>query len=417
MALPLQALTFAHQCAYSWLYSVPEKTQDPIKIGVLSSANINAASIIHPVESHADVVLYAVASRDAATARSQARKYKFQKSCGSYDELLADPAVDLVYISVPNGLHFEWALKALEAGKHVLVEKPITSNALEAQKLVEKAHQVDRVLMEAFHWQFHPAAHRFRQLLDEHATNSGRRSDDRFATSSDGKYGRILKTNACMTSTPAVPKGDIRWQYDLAGGSLMDMTYVLSFTRYALRAGTPEAILYASSRPAAVDPRVDSAMNATLRFSCPEDEEHKSGGGSVDVYSTIYTDMVRAWWAGIIPRLWELPSIFVETERAEIYFYNAMLPHLYHYISIRDKATGHTTYEHKYSGGPLWGEGRGQSHWSTYRYQLEAVVDRLRGREPAHWITGNESIAQMETIDWVYRQSGMPLRPTSPLAG
>jgi len=154
--------------------------------------------------------------------------------------------------------------------------------------------------MEAFHWQFHPAAHVWRALLES------------------GKYGKIVSTNSKMTASPGVPHGDIRWQFDLAGGSLMDATYALSFTRYALRAGVPEEVVTASARPYDRDPRVDAAMNATMIF---KDQEGRS------VHSSMYTDIGRSWLAGVIPRVWELPQIEVETEKANIMFYNAMMPH------------------------------------------------------------------------------------------
>jgi len=210
-----------------------------------------------------------------------------------------------------------------------------------------------------------------------------------------------------------VPHGDIRWQYDLAGGSLMDMTYALSFTRYALHAGTPEKVLSATARPYDKDKRVDAAMHATLLL--------KDARGDI-VQSKIYTDMARSWVSGAIPRVWEFPAIEVETDKAYIYFYNAMMPHLYHYISITDKATGRTEVKKAYKGGPKWGDvettgGKGgNAKWSTYRYQLEALVDRVKGKEPATWVTNEESIAQMQTIDAIYQKAGLPLRPTSSLA-
>lgn len=301
--------------------------------------------------------------------------------------MLADRDIDFVYISTPNGLHFEWAYKSLQAGKHVLLEKPFTSNSDEAQKLATKARETGKILMEAFHWQFHPAAHIFRQILESKC------------------YGKILQSSAWMTATPGIPAGDIRWQYDLAGGSLMDMTYAVSFTRFALEAGTPKQVLSAKASTAE-DPRVDSAMHATLLFETSD---------GYDVHSDIYTDMNRSWYMGLVPRLWELPSIRVETETHTIYFYNAMLPHIYHFIAITDKVGGRTTYEKWYTGGPQWDD-RGEAYWSTYRYQLEAFVDKLRGREPAHWVTNEESVMQMKTIDAIYEKCGLPLRPTSTLA-
>ncbi|KIV84261.1 hypothetical protein PV11_00051 [Exophiala sideris] len=346
---------------------------------------------IHPPETHPDVILYAIASRDADTAAKSAKSYAYKKSYGSYQALLEDPEVDFVYISVPNGLHYEWASKALKAGKHVLLEKPFTSNAAEAEALVREAEQTNLVLEEAFHWQFHPAAHLWRALVES------------------GEYGRqIISTNAKMTASPGVPDGDIRWQFDLAGGSLMDATYTLSFTRYILRAGMPEKILSAVARPYDKDKRVDAAMTTTLLF---KDQSGES------VHSRVDTDIARGWLGGVIPRVWELPQIEVETDKCHIVFYNAMMPHLYHYISITDKANGTTTYKHQYSGGPVWGNVQtsagvgGASYWSTYRYQLEAFISKLQGGQPAYWVTNEESIKQMQTIDQIYSASGLPIRP------
>ncbi|RAH43472.1 Gfo/Idh/MocA family protein [Aspergillus brunneoviolaceus CBS 621.78] len=391
MALVLQGATFLHQYLGAFLHSAPQKSPNALRLGVLSSAQINAAAVIHPVETHPDVILYSIASRDAATAAHAAKQYHFTRSHDSYQALLDDPAVDIVYISTPNGLHYEWAAKAIQAGKHVLCEKPFTSNAEEARALIDQAKEKGVTIEEAFHWQFHPAAHAFRHILES------------------GEYGRIIRTEAIMTASPGVPKGDIRWQYDLAGGSAMDMTYALSFTRYALRSQLPKTIHSVTARRSAADPRVDEAMYAYVTF---EDAQGR------EVHSRIYTDMARAWAAGgLVPRFWELPSIEVETDKAIIFFYNAMMPHLYHYIAITDKTTGKTKSHRQYRGGPLWGnvttsDGArgGQSAWSTYRWQLEAFVDAVRGRTPAYWIPGEESIWQMECIDRLYRAAGLPVR-------
>jgi hypothetical protein len=169
------------------------------------------------------VILYGIASRDANTARRLAKQYHFRNAYGSYEELINDPEIDAVYVSTPNGLHYEWSSKALRAGKHVLCEKPFTSNSEEASKLVAIAQEKGLVCEEAvccyvlfhsrtvlhwslqltrllqFHWQFHPAAHLFRQILESR------------------KYGRTLRTDAVMTATPRIPEGDIRWNFDLSG--------------------------------------------------------------------------------------------------------------------------------------------------------------------------------------------------------
>lgn len=190
----------------------------------------------------------------------------------------------------------------------------------------------------------------------------------------------------------------------------MDMTYALSFTRQALHAKHPEEIASVACRPSKSDPRVDEAMYANMIFRGPDSQL---------IPSKIYVDMARPLLCGIIPRFWEWPSIEVETEEAIIYFYNAMMPHLYHYIAITEKRTGKTSYVKKYSGGPIWGDvettgGKGgQSSWSTYRWQLEAFVDAVRGKKPPYWVTSEESIIQMEVIDSLYTAAGLPIRPTN----
>ncbi|WEW61792.1 hypothetical protein PRK78_007288 [Emydomyces testavorans] len=400
MALALQSFTFLQQYATSWLHGKTKSSSMALNLGVLSSAMINAAGVIHPSETHPDVNLYGIASRDASKAKSQARKYGFKKHYGSYQELLDDPDVNIVYVSLPNSLHFEWAKKALLAGKHVLCEKPFTSNATEAKELVKLAHDKKLVIEEAFHWQFHPAAHLFRSLLES------------------GKYGKIISTDAWMTASPGVPDDDIRWQFDLGGGSLMDETYALSFTRYAIHTPHPaKTVLSAVSRPSKHDARVDAAMHAHLLFTSPTEPHHS-------IHSRIYTDMSRSWtFFGLLPRVWELPSIEVETANATLFFYNAMMPHVYHYISVTDKRTGKTEYFTQKAGGPVWGDkwttgGKGgKPYWSTYRWQLEAFVDKVRGKEPPCWVAGEDSIAQMETIDAIYRAAGLPVRGTSGKSG
>ncbi|KAL1940282.1 hypothetical protein VTO73DRAFT_9234 [Trametes versicolor] len=385
MAMLLQMTTFLQQYLYEKGHERP-KSPDALCIGVLSTAMINAAAILRPALSHGDVLISAIASRNLKQAQDDAAKYGIPKAYGSYDELLNEPGIDAVYISLPNGLHGKWAKKALHAGKHVLLEKPFTANADEAREITKLAQEKNLVLLEAFHWQFHPAAHAVKALLDS------------------GKYGPILHTYARMTSLKgSIPRSDIRWSYPLAGGSLMDMTYVVSATRYFLGAGAPREVVAAQARRTREDPRVDEAMHATLRYDV--------GGRMVE--GGIYSDMDRANLFGIVPRAWEMPSIEIETEHATIYFYNFMMPHLYHYVQIYDKRTGATHTEKYYSGGPLWGA-RGEAWWSTYRYQLEAFVDKVRGREPVHWVTLESSVAQMETIDAIYEKAGLGKRQPTP---
>ncbi|KLO11049.1 NAD binding Rossmann fold oxidoreductase [Schizopora paradoxa] len=394
MAMILQLSTFLHQFWYARQHAVAVKSPIALRMGVLSTAMINYAAIFKPAQTHPDVIIHAIASRDAKTAADEAKKYGIPKSYGSYQALLDDQEIEAVYISLPNGMHCEWAVKALQRGKHVLLEKPFTSNLEEAIELVKVAKEKGLILLEAFHWQFHPAAH-----FVDHLVASGR-------------YGKILRTYSRMT-TPAgtIPASDIRYKYDLAGGSLMDMGYVISSTRFFLGVGAPEEVTSARARvwPHDVSGKVDEAMEATLTFRSPM--APKSSG---KVVSEIYSDMRRENVGWVIPRFWEMPSIEIECEKATIYFFNFMMPHFYHYVAVTDKKTGKTeTFKHyraSDSGIPTkWGS-RGEAWWSTYRYQLEAFVDKVRGREPVHWVSNEDSVDQMRTIDMVYEKSGLGKR-------
>src|SRR5262249_55558375 len=136
-------------------------------------------------------------------AKEFAARHRIPRSYGGYPELLADPDVDAVYIPLPNGLHGRWTLAALAAGKHVLCEKPFTANAGEALRVAEAAARTDQVVMEAFHYRYHPLAARMAAIV------------------SSGELGtlREIRTAVCF---PLPRFGDIRYQWDLAGGALMD---------------------------------------------------------------------------------------------------------------------------------------------------------------------------------------------------
>ncbi|KAK5014188.1 hypothetical protein LTR16_002618 [Cryomyces antarcticus] len=203
----------------NWYNSVSNiripKTANPVRFGVLSAALINPTALFDPVRTHPDAVIVPVAARELAKAQAQATKYGIPRAYGSYDELLAQADIDAVYIPLPNSLHCEWAIKAMGMGKHVLIEKPIASNADEARQILACAKETGRVALEAFHWQFHPAAHVVKSLVDS------------------GRYGSVLFISTSLyLPVGTMPRDDIRFKYDLAGGACMDLAYVFSATRY-----------------------------------------------------------------------------------------------------------------------------------------------------------------------------------------
>ena len=137
----------------------------PLRIGVLGAARIAPSALIKPAKDNADVVVAAVAARDGSRARAFAAKHGIARVHESYEALIADPDLDAVYNPLPNGLHGKWTRAALAAGKHVLCEKPFTANAAEAREIADLAAKSDRVVMEAFHYRYHPLALRTEQII------------------------------------------------------------------------------------------------------------------------------------------------------------------------------------------------------------------------------------------------------------
>src|SRR5262249_18466240 len=132
-----------------------------VRWGILSTARINRL-VIPPAQASPEVDLVAVASRDASRAAEYARSWEIPRASGSYEELLADPEVDAVYISLPNGPHCEWSIRALEAGKHVLCEKPMSRRAAEVEEAFDAADRAGRLLMEAFMYRHNPQTKRLK---------------------------------------------------------------------------------------------------------------------------------------------------------------------------------------------------------------------------------------------------------------
>jgi predicted dehydrogenase len=190
-----------------------------VRLGLLSTADINEMLIAGAPD---EVELAAVASRDSARAEAYAAEHGIPRAHGGYEGLLADDEVDAVYISLPNRLHHEWTLKALAAGKHVLVEKPYSRRAAEAEEAWDAAAAAGLVLMEAFMYRHHPQAAKARALV------------------ADGAIGRLRAIRATF-SFRLDDQSNIRMLADLDGGALMDVgCYCVSGSR--LLAGEPERV-------------------------------------------------------------------------------------------------------------------------------------------------------------------------------
>ena len=184
-----------------------------IRWGLLSTARINRA-LIPPITSLPRHSLRAVASRDAATAKAYAAEWDIPVSYGSYEALLADPEIDAIYNPLPNGLHAEWTIRAAQAGKHVLCEKPLALSVAEVDRIAAAASANDVVVTEAFMYRHHPQTMQLKELLDS------------------GTIGDVLVIRGAFTFTLTRP-GDVRLDADMGGGSLWDVgCYPVSMARY-----------------------------------------------------------------------------------------------------------------------------------------------------------------------------------------
>ncbi len=208
--------------------------------GILSTARINEL-VLAAARASDRVEVLAVASRDLARARDYAAANGIERAYGAYQELLEDPDLDAVYVSLPNDMHVEWSIRALEAGKHVLCEKPLTTDPAEAERAFDAAERAGRILMEAFMWRHHPLVARARELVD------------------GGAIGGLRLIRAAF-GFPADPAGDARLLTGPEGGSLLDVgCYCVHASRFF--AGEPVRV---SAAQVVNDAGMDVRFAATL---------------------------------------------------------------------------------------------------------------------------------------------------------
>ena len=320
-----------------------------MRIGILGAARIAPLALINPARGNAEVVVAAVAARDVSRAQAFAAKHGIARVHDSYEALIADPELDAVYNPLPNGLHGRWTRAALGAGKHVLCEKPFTANAAEAREIAELAAKSDQVVMEAFHYRYHPLTLRVEQII------------------ASGELGNLERVEAAMCF-PLPKFSDIRYDYSLAGGATMDAgCYAVHMVR-TFGGSTPEVV---SARAKLREPRVDRAMTAELRFA----------GG--------HTGRVRcSMWSSDLLRV----SAKVVGDRGELRVLNPVLPHIFHRLSVRS-ADGNRRVERF-------------PRRTSYAYQLDAFAAAVLRGEPVK-TTPEDAIENMAVIDAIYRAAGL----------
>jgi predicted dehydrogenase len=319
-----------------------------IRFGVLGTARVVPYGLLAPAKETQGVEVSGIASRTPQKAEEFAARHGIRRAFGSYEALLESSDIDAVYIALPPALHYDWARRTIEAGKHVLCEKPLAANAQLAEELTLFARQHGRVLVEAMHVRYFDRLRRQRELV------------------AGGEFGRLLRLESCFR-TPYTPmaKDDFRLRFELGGGAALDVgCYAVSCLRYM--AGEEPEILsvdYKCGRP-----QIDRWMHATLRFP--------SGVEGVVEFG------FRGFY---MPR----GGVEVTCENGWIKWDRKGLVY---------EKNGNVTHE-------------SLPRKSTYQLQLEAFVKSIGGEE-SDALPPDDAVLTARVLDAMYEKAGLALRGT-----
>ncbi len=321
-----------------------------IRFGVLGAARISDKALYQPARDTEGVGLEAIAARDRSRAEEHATRWGIARVVDSYQDLLSDAEVDAIYNPLPVNLHHTWTIAALEAGKHVLSEKPFAANAGLARDIAEAAERTDRVCMEAFHWRYHPMATRIREILDS------------------GGLGEIQSVEAVF-DVYIRPDDDVRQSFELCGGALMDLgCYPVQWTRWVLPGE---------------EPRVVSARM-------------EQGRPNVDIDTVIQAEFPNGVPARLATKMSEgtefRAQLQVVGSDATLVADNPLAPHEGNRIVVDGMGIDEVV------------QGR-----TTYHYQMEAFIDVVNNNATMP-TGGTDAIANMEFIDAAYLAAGLPIR-------
>jgi predicted dehydrogenase len=328
---------------------------EPLRFGILGAARIAPHALIRPASKNPEAQVEVVAARDRERAAAFARRHGIPRVADSYDAVVSDPGIDAVYIPLPNSLHARWTLAALEAGKHVLCEKPFTANAEEAEHVAAAADRAAAgsglVVAEAFHYRHHPLARRMREIVES------------------GELGRVRHIETWLCA-PIPKKSDIRYQHALAGGATMDMgCYVVNMAR--MLGGEEPSVRSATAKLRSPD--VDRAMTAELQFP---------SGHTATVHCSMWSSSVLHIAARVIG------------DDGELRVFNPIAPQFASRLSVRTDATRRR---------------ERPPRRPTYAYQLDAFCDAVLRDGPV-LTSPADAVANMRVVDAVYRAAGMEPR-------
>ena len=328
-----------------------------IRIGILGAARIAPAALIEPAAEIPEVAVVAVAARDPGRARAFAAEHGIPHAAENYAALIARHDVDLVYVALTPVGHAEWSIRALEAGKHVLCEKPLAMNAREAETMVAAAERTGRHMIEAFHYRFHPLFGRVLEIVR------------------GGQLGAVRAIDAVFDARVADRPDQIRFDPVLGGGAGMDLgCYPIHWARTL--AGEEPEVVWAEA--AEGPPGIDMAMSADLNF--PNDIAARIG-------CAMAHDRPERHFSHLI----------VQGDRGRLTVQNPLSPHTGHRLTV--ESDGNRRSE-SVDGG------------TTYAHQLAHVIDVLASRTAP--VTGSaDAIANMAVIDAIYTAAGMAPRGLS----
>jgi predicted dehydrogenase len=329
-----------------------------LRIATLGAARITPSALVKPARDVDGVEVVAVAARDRSRAESFASKHGIPRVLDSYDAVMADPDIDAVYNPLPNGLHGVWTERALAAGKHVLCEKPFTANADEARAVATAAAASGLVVMEAFHYRYHPVAQRMIDIV------------------AGGEIGELRHVESAMC-IPLPMKKDIRYRLDLAGGATMDTgCYAIHMNRSV--AGAEPSVVSAQART--TRPGVDRWMRA---------EFHYPGG--------VTGTMTCALWSSTLLKV----AVRAFGTDGELRVFNPTGPQFGYRMTVRRSGAKERV---RVDGAKT----------PTYTYQLRAFLAAVRDGVPT-LTPPADAVHNMEVVDAIYRASGLGVRePSTP---
>ena len=324
-----------------------------LRIGVLGASRIAESSIVGPA-AELGHRLVAVAARDPQRAESFAGKYGVERVVASYQDVIDDPEVDVVYNPLANSLHAPWNLAAIAAGKPALSEKPFARNQSEARKVAEAAKSAGVTVLEGFHYYFHPVTQRA------------------FTLAADGAVGELTHVEVRM-AMPAPDEGDPRWSYELAGGALMDLgCYGLHVMRSLGRMSVPGL----GGRPSITRAHAEQ-RNPDVDAWCDVELEFPGGATGLSANSMVAEDYSF--------------TIRLVGKSGELLVHDFIKP------NDDDRLTIRTLH-----GATVERLGTRAS----YTYQLEAFAAHVEHGVPLPFGT-EDAVANMAMVDTAYRAAGM----------